>query len=94
VELGGLAVGWVQAGEVHSLESDPWAEIRGLVVTGHHRGHGLGRALVEAAAEWGRARGLTLLRLRTNVRQTETHGFYERLGFEVRKTQLALARPL
>ena len=46
------------------------------------RGMGLGRRLIARAAEWGRGRGASYVRL--SVDQKNIHGinFYEAIGFE------------
>lgn len=84
---GATVTGWIHIAIVPSLESVPFAEIRGLVVTAPARGTGTGRALVAAAEEWGRERGCTRLRVRTNVIREDTHRFYEHRGFRLTKTQ-------
>lgn len=48
-----------------------------------HGRRGLGRALVEAAAAWGRARGLPALTLTTQTNVAWNAPLYERLGFRV-----------
>ena len=47
-----------------------------LVVTASRRGEGIGRRLLEAAAEWGRAHGCTHLELSSAVTRRDAHRFY------------------
>ena len=53
----GLA-GFIDVHVQRVVEADPFGEVGGLVVAAPHRGAGLGAALLAAAADWSRARGL------------------------------------
>jgi GNAT superfamily N-acetyltransferase len=79
-------VGWIHIAIIHQLESDAFAEIRGLVVTATERGNGTGSQLVAAAEEWARERA-TKIRVRSNITRIETRAFYEKRGYIVTKTQ-------
>ncbi|HEX2249485.1 MAG TPA: GNAT family N-acetyltransferase, partial [Gemmatimonadales bacterium] len=69
-------------------------EILGLVVDPEHRGHGIGRQLVNAVEEWATGRGLTQMAVRSSVLRAESHPFYERLGYVRVKTQHAYRKRL
>ena len=58
------------------------------------RGHGAGRALIEAAVAWARERGVKTLRVRSRAQREGAHAFYEALGFERVKTQVVFRRAL
>jgi GNAT superfamily N-acetyltransferase len=90
----GGAVGWVHVFGRLLLESDPDAEIGGLVVDERLRGRGIGKALMASAEAWARERGYGVVSLRTNVIRTEAHEFYKALGYEVIKSQLKLRKRL
>ena len=90
---GGLDA-WMHLGIVVSLESGPFAEIRGLVVTESRRSTGIGASLIRAAEEWARTRNVARLRVRTNVTRKRTHVFYERCGFVLKKEQRAYEKSL
>ncbi len=77
----------MHVGELLTLESDPAAEVFGLVVDAAHRGRGVGRLLMEAAEAWAARQGYAEVRLRSNVVRKDAHEFYGRLGYEVSKTQ-------
>jgi GNAT superfamily N-acetyltransferase len=87
VTNGDAVIGWIQLSEVHSLESEPRAEITGLVVDSNFRGGGAGSLLVERGEDWARGRGLAVIGVRSNIVRERTHVFYERLGYAVTKTQ-------
>jgi GNAT superfamily N-acetyltransferase len=57
------------------------ALIEGVRVDGSMRGSGLGTRLIEGAVEESRRLGASLVQLTTDVRRTDAHRFYERLGF-------------
>ena len=80
-------IGWIQLSEARSLESEPRAEITGLVVDSNFRGGGAGSLLVQRGEEWARQRGLVVIGVRSNIIRERTHLFYERLGYAVTKTQ-------
>jgi GNAT superfamily N-acetyltransferase len=90
----GSAVGWIHVLTVYRVESNLFAELGGLVVSEHHRRLGVGRLLVAEAERWAARRGLTTIRVRTRTERTDTHVFYESLGFERTKTQHVFDRPL
>ena len=89
-----VVVGWIHVGAIRSLESEEFAEIRGLVVASSERGRGAGSRLVAAAEAWARERSFAKLRVRSNAVRTETRVFYERRGFRVTKTQNVFDKPL
>jgi GNAT superfamily N-acetyltransferase len=91
---GESVIAWTQVGITIALESGEWAEIRGLVVSESHRSRGVGAILVAAAEEWARSRGITRMRVRSNVIRERTHRFYERLGYVTRKSQKAFEKNL
>lgn len=85
----GEVVGWLHGAEQELLESERRCEILGLVIDPEHRGRGIGRRLVGAVEAWARERGLEQMAVRSNVVRTESHPFYERLGYARAKTQHA-----
>ncbi len=87
-------VGWIHGTEQELLDSGRRCEITGLVVDAGMRGQGVGRRLVRAVEDWAIARGLAQLAVRSNVARSESHPFYERLGFLRVKTQHAYRKQL
>jgi GNAT superfamily N-acetyltransferase len=53
-----------------------------LVVDETVRGSGVGRALVDAVAEFGREAGCEWLSVTTHERRSDAHAFYDRIGFQ------------
>ncbi len=93
VAAGGLA-GFIDVHVQRVVESDPYGEVGGLVVGAPHRGAGLGAALLAAAADWSRARGLERLWIRANLARVGPHEFYEAVGCRTVKDQRVYEYPL
>jgi GNAT superfamily N-acetyltransferase len=92
-EEDGRVVGWLHMHAARTLESDPFAELAGLVVTASRRGSGIGKALVEAGLAWAAEQRLATVRVRSNVVRAAAHRFYEARGFRLLKTQAVFSRP-
>ena len=87
-------VGWVHGSEQELLESGRRCELLGFVVDPRVRHRGVGRRLVTAVEAWAAGRGLELMAVRSNVARSESHPFYERLGYARVKTQHAYRKRL
>lgn len=92
--VGGRVAGWIHVHPVHTIESDSYAEIGGLVVDQNCRRQGAGRALVAEAERWAREQGFARIRVRSNIVRPEAHEFYPGIGFERLKTQHTYGRAL
>ncbi len=79
--------GWIHVSIVNSLESDPFAEIRGLVISKTLRRSGIGSQLVQLAEQWARTKRCPKIRVRTNITRLDARLFYKRLGFRSQKRQ-------
>jgi GNAT superfamily N-acetyltransferase len=93
-EAEGRVLGWIHVVAFHDLESDPYAEIAGLVVDAGARRRGVGLALLEAAEGWARERGYREIRVRSNTARAEARPFYLKRGFTIVKTQYVFQKPL
>ncbi len=80
-------VGWVHVFLALRVESGPFAELGGFVVSASHRRRGVGRALLAAAEDWAASRGVRKLRVRSRLEREDARAFYENLGFSVTKAQ-------
>ena len=90
----GGVVGWIIVSEICSMELDPHAEVKGLVVADGARSGGIGAKLMEVGEAWAKARGLREMVLRSNVIRDRAHAFYKRIGYEEQKRQVKLRRRL
>jgi GNAT superfamily N-acetyltransferase len=88
------AIGWAHVFGTVRVESDPFAELGGLIVAEAWRGRGAGALLVAAAEDWARANGYRKLRIRSRVDRTESHLVFQQLGFRASKTQRIFDRSL
>lgn len=89
-----MLVGWIHGFYSLRVESDPFVEIGGLVVDENHRKHGIGKMLVEKILEWAALKACQKVRVRCNTVRTDSHLFYQQLGFEVQKEQKVLDKLL
>ena len=78
------AAGYVELGRSTDLAAnDHVVEVKGLAVDPVHQGRGIGRALVQAAAEEAACRGARRLTLRVLSHNDIARALYERSGFVV-----------
>ena len=94
VDESGAVVGWIHVFGNRLLESEPDAEIGGLVVDESARGRGVGTALVAAAEGWAREGGYPVVSVRSNVVRREAHEFYQERGYGVVKTQVKFRKTI
>lgn len=87
-------LGWIHVASRILLESGEFAEILGLVVVGGARREGVGRRLVVAAEQWGRALALQRIVVRSNAVRTESHEFYPALDYALAKSQRVYVKQL
>ena len=90
----GKLLGWIAVERRLTLESGELIEIVGLVVGASSKRGGIGRGLVASAEQWAMAQGFDAIRVRSNIVRTESHPFYECLGYVRRKTQHAYLKLL
>ncbi|HEY8465288.1 MAG TPA: GNAT family N-acetyltransferase [Solirubrobacterales bacterium] len=64
--------------DMHSVRFGPRVWIEDLAVHPDHRSRGIGKALLDAAKDWARARGATHLELDSSFARQDAHRFYER----------------
>lgn len=87
-------LGWVVAERRVMLESGEQVEIVGLVVDSTHRRAGVGTRLAIAVEHWAASQGIVTLAVSSNIARTQSHPFYERLGYVCTKTRHAYVKRL
>lgn len=85
----GKIVGWIHGFYTLRIESDPFVEIGGLIVDTDFRGRQIGKLLVKNVKIWAKRHGVKKLKVRCNTKRTESHKFYETIGFKENKRQVA-----
>jgi ribosomal protein S18 acetylase RimI-like enzyme len=92
-EIGSAVVGYCYAG----IEPLSWKELRDeagfihdLALDPPARRQGAGRALVDAAVEWFRGRGLARVMLWTSTQNDVARALFERAGFRQTMTEMTL----
>jgi GNAT superfamily N-acetyltransferase len=83
-ELDGEIVGCLQLTTISGLSRMGLKRglVEGVRVSAARRGHGIGEALMRAAIDRAKQLGCGVVQLTTDVRRTDAHRFYERLGFK------------
>ncbi len=83
---GERVLGFLHLKREQSFVSAEKAEIKALVIDEIHRGKGVGSDLVNFAKTWAKNVGLDTILVRTNILRDGAHRFYEREGFQLKKT--------
>jgi len=83
----GSVLGWIHVYITHLLETDPFAELGGFVVTAERRGQGIGKHLMAEVERWVAQRGISKIRIRSRSTRVDAHAFYEKCGYRIDKTQ-------
>ena len=85
-QMGGEIAGFIEAAlrhdYVNGCETSPVAFIEGIYVRPEHRKTEVGRALCDAVAAWGRARGCRELASDALIDNLDSHAFHQAVGFE------------
>ncbi len=90
--LDGHVVGWIHVAAVLHMQSEPRAEIGGLVVSAPVRGRRIGAALVARAEQWAREHGFGSILVRSQVMREDAHRFYLREGYARTKTSAVFTK--
>ena len=91
---GDEVVGWIHVSAVEHMQSNPRAEIGGLVVDDGWRSQGVGAKLVARAETWARDAGFAELLVRSQIAREAAHRFYLREGFARTKTSAVFTKHL
>lgn len=88
-------VGYIQINrEAHTLLAGPRADVAGLVVEQTERGNGIGAALLKHAEGWAKENQLPLVRIRSNIKRSDAHRFYQKNGYDVAKSWHLLTKTI
>ncbi len=90
--LDDVVVGWIHVAAVLHMQSDPRAEIGGLVVSASARGRRIGAALVARAEAWAREHGFGSILVRSQTMREDAHRFYVREGYVRTKTSAVFSK--
>lgn len=77
-----------------SLHDGAHAELMTLVVDASAQRAGIGLQLLQSVERWAREQGFAELWVGSNVRRAESHPFYLKHGFALRKSRHFYAKPL
>src|SRR5437764_481592 len=77
--------GWIDVGLSFHLQSGIKAVIGGMVVASGQRSRGIGSQLLRRAEQWAREHRATNVTLRSNMKRTDAHRFYQRENYELIK---------
>lgn len=90
----GRIVAWIDVGVTHHLQTDPFAEIGGFVVSDGVRSLGIGRQLLARAEQWAADRGLCRVLVRSQIARERAHQFYLREGYQRTKTSAVFTKDI
>jgi len=80
-EAAGRVVGLLGLHLAPLLHRDCFGRITAFVVTGAHRGKGIGSRLLDAAEKWALSQGCTQIELNSGDHHAQGHAFYRAHGF-------------
>jgi GNAT superfamily N-acetyltransferase len=78
---GGQVVGLLHAFFRPALDKPPEVVVQALVVDATRRSQRIGERLMQVAEQWARETCSATVSLYSGVQRTDTHRFYERLGY-------------
>jgi len=87
-------VGWIHAFVARRVQTPPFVEIGGLVVTPGQRRFGVGSALCRRVELWAEGLGVARIRVRSRTDRAESASFFETVGFSRTKMQHVFDRSL
>lgn len=87
-------VGWADGAVERHLQAPDTVVLGGLVVDESQRGLGIGRLLCKAVEQWAVSRGISLVRVRSQIKRVDAHRFYQRDGYEHVKTSAVFEKKL
>lgn len=87
-------LGWIHGFMALRIESDSFVEIGGMVVDEKNRNKGLGTQLVKNVEKWSKEKNCFHMRVRSNIKRTDAHRFYQNMDFEILKNQTVFGKKI
>jgi len=85
----GFVCVWARVPPEPDEPAEPYAFVSDVFVKPAHRGNGIGRALVDAAVDYARDRGVSIVKLDVLLANGAARRLYERAGFATRLVEMA-----
>lgn len=87
-------IGWAHAHTCDLIIIPNQALLFGLVVDEDYRHAGIGRTLMQYIEEWAALVGCEGVILRSNIKRTEAHIFYEKIGYTNTKQSMTFYKKI
>ncbi|MDZ7959217.1 MAG: GNAT family N-acetyltransferase [Aulosira sp. DedQUE10] len=87
-------IGWAHAHTCDLIIIPNQTLLFGLVVDEDYRHAGIGRTLMQYIEEWAALVGCEGIILRSNIKRTEAHIFYEKIGYTNTKQQMTFYKKI
>jgi GNAT superfamily N-acetyltransferase len=91
---GDMVIGWIDVRITQHLQTEPFGEIGGLVVSSAYRSRGVGQKLLAHAEHWIADQGITDIVVRSRITRESAHRFYLREGYSLTKTSAVFSKTL
>lgn len=87
-------IAWIDVGIVQHLQSGPYGEIGGLIVSRNYQGCGIGKALLGTAENWIASQNVEKILVRSQIAREGAHAFYTRQSFTHVKTSAVFTKSI
>ena len=87
-------IGWAHAHTCDLIIIPTQALLLGLVVDADYRNAGIGRTLMQYIEQWTSSVGCEGIIVRSNIKRTEAHIFYEKIGYTNTKQQMTFYKKI
>ncbi|MDZ8053802.1 MAG: GNAT family N-acetyltransferase [Aulosira sp. ZfuVER01] len=87
-------IGWAHAHTCDLIMIPTQALLLGLVVDEDYRHAGIGRKLMQDIEDWAALVGCEEIILRSNIKRTEAHIFYEKIGYTNTKQSITFYKKI
>ncbi|OUL20800.1 GNAT family N-acetyltransferase [Nostoc sp. 106C] len=87
-------IGWAHAHTCDLIIIPNQALLLGLVVDEDYRHAGIGRTLMQYIEQWASSAGCEGIIVRSNIKRTEAHIFYEKIGYTNTKQSMTFYKKI